>query len=319
MRTSPLPSALQGLTGRSSESPKPHRTEKDCHADIKGRFIVNGGFVAIFRKIRDNFLWEPSRERTRFEAWIDLTMETQHSFELQPVHLKGRLLYCRRGQSLKSLDTWAKRWGWTKSKVERFFRTLEKNGMITRESEGITTRLSVVNYDIYNPGRNGDVTGTKRTPERYQERCQERKPKRLGDDETSSCEANRNADDTANGTQTGTQTVHRRQDNKRQQGEQCIVDKEKTLEKKPVVDKVRLLREAERFSKKLEEAFAPLDKRNRASFKNLKHDMYEHAINIDLSIFLEGISLICKAQENERIENRQAYVMQAIRNIIVGK
>lgn len=279
---------------------------------------MNGGFVAIFRKIRDNFLWEPSRERTRFEAWIDLTMETQHSFELQPVHLKGRLLYCRRGQSLKSLDTWAKRWGWTKSKVERFFRTLEKNGMITRESEGITTRLSVVNYDIYNPGRNGDVTGPECKPERQPERCPERKPKRLSDDETSSCEANRNADDTANGTQTGTQTVHRRQDDNRQQEEQCIVDKEKTLEKKPVVDEVKLFKEGSRFWDKLKESFRPLDKRNEAAFRNLERDMNKHAHNVAPGIFLEGISLICKAQENEHIENRQAYVMQAIKNKMAG-
>jgi hypothetical protein len=281
---------------------------------------VNGGFVAVFRKVRDNFLWEPERPRTKFEAWLDILMEVQHSPGPKPVLIKGRTLYCRRGQSLKSLENWARRWGWSKTKVVRFFEVLERQEMIKCESERVTTRLTVVNYDLYNPGRNGDGADPKRKPERQPERYAEREPERLSDDEESSCGDNRNADDTASGTQTSTQTSHRRQDDNRQQGEQCIVDvdKGKSIEKKPAVDNTRLLKEAERFSKKLEEAFGPLDKRNRGSFKNLKHDMYEYAINADPGIFLEGISLICRAQENERIRNRQAWVMQAIRNTMAG-
>lgn len=276
----------------------------------KGRCVLNGGFVALYRKIRDNFVWEAGRPRTRLEAWLDLVMEAQHSTQPQPILIKGRLLCCQRGQSLKALETWAERWSWSKSKVVRFFEVLEKKNMIEHKSEGVTTRLTVVNYDRYNPLRNGDGASGGTQTDTESETKPEPKPEQSNIEGARTCENERNADDTAN----DTRTSHRRQDDNRQQGEQFYDRIEKAHLEQSVVDNRKLLSEAERFSAKLNQAFGPLDKRNAASFDNLKHDMCGHARHIDPGIFLEGISLVCKAQESEGIKNRRAWVMKSIKN-----
>ena len=225
--------------------------------------------------------------------------------------IKGRELQCRRGQSLKALETWAERWGWSKSKVVRFFKVLKQDGMIECKSEGVTTRLTIVNYDRYNPLRNGDGASAGMQTDTEPETKPEPKPEQSNIEGARTCENERNADDTGN----GTRTSHRRQGEQRQQGKQFLSREDAPVEK-PIVDNRKLLREAERFSEKLNKAFGPLDKRNSASFGNLKHDMYEYARNVDPGIFVEGISLICKAQESEVIRNKRAWVMRSVRNKI---
>ena len=277
---------------------------------------MSGGFVAVYRKIRKHFVWESGRARTKFEAWLDIIMEVQHSPEPQAVLIKGRLLCCHRGQSLKSLVTWAERWGWSKSKVGRFFKILVDEQMIILESERVTTRLTVVNYDHYNPPRNaGKHSGGTQTST-HTERKSEWQPEQSSDDKAKACDNEQNVNETANNKQTEKQTSHRRQSEQRQQGEQDSSSRKEqiALLEPPIVDMGKILKDVERFTKRLEEAFAPMDKRNRASFHNLRHAMYEHARKVDSNIFLVGISLISKAAESEVIQNKQAWVMQSIKN-----
>lgn len=76
------------------------------------------------------------------------------------VSLNNQVVICKRGESLNSLDTWAKRWRCNKSKVRRFFEKLESDSMIRRESLIKTTRLIVCNYDSYNAPRHLNDTQT---------------------------------------------------------------------------------------------------------------------------------------------------------------
>ena len=48
-----------------------------------------------------------------------------------------------------SLSNWANRWGVSKDKARNFLVLLEKDGMITHESLGKTTRITICNYDDY--------------------------------------------------------------------------------------------------------------------------------------------------------------------------
>jgi hypothetical protein len=61
-----------------------------------------------------------------------------------------------------SLDTWAKRWNWDKSKVRRFLTLLQSDGMIVLVSDNITTHLTVCNYASYQDERNASETPMKR-------------------------------------------------------------------------------------------------------------------------------------------------------------
>ncbi len=123
--------------------------------------LTRQGFILLYRKARQNFLWEPGRPRTKFEAWLDILLEAQHSYESQPVLVKGTLLHCHRGECLKSLESWAQRWGWSKTKTRNYLKSLENETMIVLKSERKTTRLSVVNYDTYQISRNSDENAKK--------------------------------------------------------------------------------------------------------------------------------------------------------------
>ena len=111
--------------------------------------MTDNGYIALWRKIRDHWLWNENRPKTRAEAWIDILCEARHSTEPKKVPIKDKILFCNYGESLKSLDTWAVRWGWNKSKVRRFFGLLEKEGQIVTVNETVTTRLTVCNYKDY--------------------------------------------------------------------------------------------------------------------------------------------------------------------------
>ena len=107
------------------------------------------GYIGLYRKIQDNFLWKEKRAFSKLEAWLDILMEAQHREQPQQVALGMTVLACNYGQSLKSQQTWADRWNWSRTKVSRFFKLLEQQKMITYKSEQITTRLTVCNYGKY--------------------------------------------------------------------------------------------------------------------------------------------------------------------------
>lgn len=80
----------------------------------------------------------------------------------EKINIGDKILICKPGESLKSLETWARRWNWTKSKVKRFLEILQKDDMICLQNEKITTRITINNWDTYQGNRNGNETHLKR-------------------------------------------------------------------------------------------------------------------------------------------------------------
>ena len=39
---------------------------------------MNNGYIKLHRKIRDNWIYEPNRPRTRYEAWEDLLFDASY-------------------------------------------------------------------------------------------------------------------------------------------------------------------------------------------------------------------------------------------------
>jgi len=114
------------------------------------------GWIRIDRDITSHWIF---KDEWKFRNWIDLLTLVNHSE--QKVNLKGTVLTCKRGQTLCSLDTLAKRWNCDKSKVRRFLKLLESDSMIELKSEHITTRLTICKYDTYQGERNADETQVK--------------------------------------------------------------------------------------------------------------------------------------------------------------
>lgn len=102
------------------------------------------GWISLHRRIKEHWIWKSDR---RLKWWIDILLTVNHSDNM--VLVRGKLVECKRGQSVKSLEGWAKDWRVSKGAVRDFFRLLQTDSMITSENLQNTTRITVCNYDYY--------------------------------------------------------------------------------------------------------------------------------------------------------------------------
>lgn len=118
------------------------------------------GWIKLHRSIQEHWLYTEKRKLSKFEAWTDILLTVNYT-EGKTI-IKGKLIHIKRGESILSLDSWAKRWSWDKSSVRRFLNTLQKDNIIELKNETITTRLIVCKYDTYQDERNANETQMKR-------------------------------------------------------------------------------------------------------------------------------------------------------------
>lgn len=114
----------------------------------------NTAFFAVARKYLEDPEWlaEPF---TKGQAWLDLVGRA--SYEDGPLTKRGELLISERGL--------AKRWRWSRGKVEKYLAKLEKEGRITRTTNRATgeatngTTLRIEKYEVYqNPKARREAT-----------------------------------------------------------------------------------------------------------------------------------------------------------------
>ncbi len=118
------------------------------------------GWVKFHRKSYENFLYKENRPHTKREAWEDIIALV--NFEDGECLIGDEKILCKRGQSVKSLDSWARLFNWDKSKVKRFFDLLKKESMIETENLSKTTRITVCKYEDYQGEQNASETHLKR-------------------------------------------------------------------------------------------------------------------------------------------------------------
>jgi hypothetical protein len=113
-----------------------------------------GGYFKLWRKITEHTFYKEKRVYSKFEAWLDILFEAQFTEETKMVELKGKVLKQNYGEILRSTRGWCRRWQWSVGRGTRFLRLLKKMGQIEYSNEKITTRITVLNYEKYNPRRN---------------------------------------------------------------------------------------------------------------------------------------------------------------------
>lgn len=111
------------------------------------------GFVAIFRKIQDHWVWD---DPERFHAWMDILISAQ--FHDSEKIIKGQLVKVPRGTWFISLRKLEKRWGWSRPKVSLFLSMLISEQMIDVKKTTNGTFIKVLNYEVYQ-----SAEGRKRT------------------------------------------------------------------------------------------------------------------------------------------------------------
>lgn len=114
---------------------------------------MSKGYVAIHRKIEDNWVWfcDPF---SRGQAWVDLLLLANHKKNF--IVKRGVRVEINRGQIGFCLHTLSERWKWSRGKVERFLILLEKDGQIVRQKNNVTTLISILNYERYQTSDNAD-------------------------------------------------------------------------------------------------------------------------------------------------------------------
>lgn len=105
------------------------------------------GWIKLYRKSYNNFLYKTNKPHTRREAWEDLLLNVNFCDSFW--NLGNEKIECKKGQSLMSLESWGNFFNWDKSRVKRFFQLLQNEKMIVVENLRKTTRITICNYEEY--------------------------------------------------------------------------------------------------------------------------------------------------------------------------
>ena len=125
---------------------------------------LDNTWVKVYRKIEKSAIWE-MKPFGKGQAWIDLLLIANIK-DSKMVMRSGKVVTIRRGQYHTSYDYLAKRWGWSRGKVVRYFKLLNDMGMahINGTIDGIT--VTIEKYSDFQDKRyangtpNGTVDGT---------------------------------------------------------------------------------------------------------------------------------------------------------------
>jgi hypothetical protein len=119
---------------------------------------MSQGWIKLHRCIQDGPRWE-AEPFTRSQAWIDMLLNTSH--KPHTVWIRGIKIELERGQLALSQVTYAKRWKWSRTKVNNFLKELSsKNAkneqQIKQQKTNVTTLVTIINWDKYQSERAAD-------------------------------------------------------------------------------------------------------------------------------------------------------------------
>ncbi|EUZ66476.1 primosome subunit DnaD [Staphylococcus aureus M0481] len=126
------------------------------------------GWISIDRSIQNHWLFKEKRAFSKFEAWIYLLMEANHSKAKVPIG--NQIVTVERGQRLTSILTLSDLFNWSRFKVKTFLDLLESDGMLEVKTTSKYTLITIVNYDFYQSeqGRNQHQNDIKPTSKQHQ-------------------------------------------------------------------------------------------------------------------------------------------------------
>jgi hypothetical protein len=113
------------------------------------------GWIRLHRSIQEHWVFQDEK---KLKWWLTLLLEV--NYQDKKVAIGNELFDCKRGESIRSLRTWAKMFNTTPETVRHFFKLLQKDNMITVVSIGVSTHLKVCNYDIYQSDLDMDKTAS---------------------------------------------------------------------------------------------------------------------------------------------------------------
>lgn len=82
------------------------------------------GWISIYRKLRDSWIWKLNEPFDKRSAWIDLLLRANH--KKAQIEIAGSILEVDAGELVTSMDQLAQEWKWSRHKVSNFLNRLEK-------------------------------------------------------------------------------------------------------------------------------------------------------------------------------------------------
>lgn len=105
------------------------------------------GWISLYRKIQEHWLWTKRRKFSQFEAWISLLFKA--NFKDTKIMIGDNLVEVKRGSFITSEVKLAEEWKWDRSTVRKFLKTLEEQEMIQKNSTTKYTSISIENWELY--------------------------------------------------------------------------------------------------------------------------------------------------------------------------
>lgn len=105
------------------------------------------GWISLHRKILDNPLLSTGRTFSRFEAWVWLLLNANHS--KAKVVMGAEMFIVKRGSMITSQKKLCKKFKWGNSRLRSFLNLLEKDDMIRIKTTSKLTCLTILNYNSY--------------------------------------------------------------------------------------------------------------------------------------------------------------------------
>ncbi|MCY1719113.1 hypothetical protein OU798_02080 [Prolixibacteraceae bacterium Z1-6] len=106
------------------------------------------GWIKPHRKIVDHWIFEDNRY---YKWWSIILLYVNHAPKKIPV--QGKIFTCKAGQSIRSIESWSKLFGCTRSTTSRFFDLLKSDNMVITETVGQGSRrkllLTVENWEEF--------------------------------------------------------------------------------------------------------------------------------------------------------------------------
>lgn len=125
------------------------------------------GWVSIHRQMSENDLWT-CEVFSRGQAWVDLIILANHKESY--FYKRGVKIEVKRGELSWSEVALSQRWKWSRNKVRKFLKDLEKEQQIEHQKTNVTTRIKLINYEKYqsNEQQIEQQKDTKWTPKEQQ-------------------------------------------------------------------------------------------------------------------------------------------------------
>jgi len=124
------------------------------------------GWVRLHRKISDNPLWK-CEPFTRGQAWVDLFLLA--SFQKTFFYVRGIKINLDRGQLAWSETKLSERWQWSRTKLRKFLKELEKEQQIIQQKGNVIQVITIVNYEEYQKKeqQSGQQKDNRKTTEKH--------------------------------------------------------------------------------------------------------------------------------------------------------